>query len=114
MITLYKALNAWQSPDFENILKHEIEQLDANLLPLQQGLSQSNYAKTDKFSIMILNVSEIIDSIEVKAGVFYTGLITGCSCADDPTPDSEYTEYCEVLFKIDKDTAETAVKLNPE
>ena len=114
MITLFEALNAWQSPEFENILKREIEQLDANLLPLQQGLSQSNYAKTDKFSVMILNVSEIIDKIEVKAGVFYTGLLTGCSCADDPTPDSEYTEYCEMLFKIDKDTAESVVELIPE
>ena len=39
MTRLTNALNAWGAPDFESVLKKEIEQLGAEHLPLQQGLS---------------------------------------------------------------------------
>jgi hypothetical protein len=50
----------------------------------------------------------------VKAGIFYTGVIAGCSCADDPTPVDELNEYCVVQFDIDRMTAETTVRLLAE
>lgn len=114
MIQLSKALRAWQSPDFEAVMKEEIERLDADLLPLQQGLSQSSHAKSDKLSARIISVAEEADCLRVKAGLFYTGVIAGCSCADDPTPVDEINEYCEVRFDIDKRTAETTVTLRRE
>ena len=43
MTRLPKSLGAWGTPGFGDILKQEIEQLDAGLLPLQQGLSLSSY-----------------------------------------------------------------------
>ena len=52
-----------------------------------------------------------LEHIRAKAGIFYTGIIPGCSCANDPTPETEYSEYCEVLFDINKRTAETLVTL---
>jgi len=111
---LSKALNAWNNPAFEKTLKQEIQSLDGKLLPLQQGLSHSSYAIEDDFSVVILGVSEGNGSIYVKAGIFYTGVIPGCSCADDPTPNNEYAEQCEVEFTIDKRTAETCVRLLTE
>ena len=39
MIRLTNTLNAWGTPDFKDIFKKEIEQMDAEQLPLQQGLS---------------------------------------------------------------------------
>ncbi|MDP2833031.1 MAG: hypothetical protein Q8Q28_07015 [Pseudomonadota bacterium] len=111
MIRLSKALAAWQIPAFKAVLKAEIEHLDANLLPLQEGLSQSSHANADKLSAMILSVVDEPDYLRVKAGLFYTGTIAGCSCADDPTPVNEINEYCEVRFDIDKKTAETTVTL---
>ncbi len=111
MIQLNKALRAWQSPDFEAVMKEEIERLDADLLPLQQGLSQSSHAKSDKLSARIISVADEADCLRVKAGLFYTGVIAGCNCADDPTPVDEINEYCEVRFDIDKKTAETTVTL---
>jgi hypothetical protein len=47
----------------------------------------------------------------LKAGVFYTGIIAGCSCSDDPSPVDEQNEYCDLLFTIDKLTAETQITL---
>lgn len=108
---LTTALNAWGTLAFETILKHEIEQMDAELLPLQQGLSQSSYTDGANRSVMILSVTAGAGFIRARAGIFYTGMIPGCSCADDPTPMSELAEYCEVQFDIDKLSAETTVTL---
>lgn len=111
MIRLSKALSAWQSPDFAAVMKEEIESLDADLLPLQQGLSQSSHARSDKLSARIISVVEEADCLLVKAGLFYTGIIAGCSCADDPTPVDEINEYCEVRLDIDRQSAATRITL---
>jgi hypothetical protein len=50
----------------------------------------------------------------VKAGIFYSGVVTGCSCADDPTPVNEESEYCVVQLDINKQTGETAIALLAE
>ena len=60
---------------------------------------------------MLLSVSDDEGFIRVKAGIFYKGIIAGCSCADDPTPAGENNEYCEVQLDIDKTTANTTVEL---
>lgn len=114
MIHFPHALAAWPSPAFTDAMKAEIERLDANLLPLQQGLSRSSYANPDSVSPVILAVEAQPAHLCVKAGLFYTGIIAGCSCADDPTPIDEITEYCEVVFRIDRETAATTVALAPE
>lgn len=108
---LATALNAWGTPAFEEAFKQAILQMDAVLLPLQQALAQSSYTDGANRSVSILGVSDEAAVIRVKAGIFYTGIIPGCSCADDPTPMSEISEYCEVLFTIDKRTAETQITL---
>jgi hypothetical protein len=111
MIRLSKSLEAWGAPDFQDILKREIEQLDAGQLPLQQGLSTGSHAVDDSLGVMIISVTEGADIIHARAGIFYKGIIAGCSCADDPTPVDENTEYCVVQLDIDKTTAETTVSL---
>lgn len=111
MTRLTNALNAWGVPDFESVLKKEIEQLGAEHLPLQQGLSTGSYALDNKLQAMIISVSEDAGFIRAKAGIFYAGILTGCSCADDPTPVNEESEYCVVRLDISKSTAETTVAL---
>ena len=114
MIRLTEALNAWGTPDFKDVLKKEIEQIDVGLLPLQQGLSTGSYAINGKFNVMIVGVSEAAGIIRVKARIFYSGIIAGCSCADDPTPVNEESEYCVVQLDINKQTADTMVALLAE
>jgi hypothetical protein len=109
MIRLDKALSAWGAPDFVAVLKQEIAQLGADHLPLQQGLSTGNYVTDAPISVMINSVAEMEDVIRIRAGIFYQGVLGGCSCADDPTPASESNEYCEVQLDIDKATAAIAV-----
>ncbi len=111
MIHLPHSLSAWGTPEFREILTLEIEKLDAGLLPLQQGLATSSYVAEGKFSVMVIGVTDDPGFIRVKLGIFYAGIIGGCSCADDPTPVNEQNEYCEVLLAISKQTAETGVLL---
>lgn len=103
------ALKAWGTPEFETVLKDDIQNIDAELLPLQDGLSQTSYVVDGDISVMILNVTETEHEIHAKTGVFYAGVIAGSCCADDPTPVCEQTEYCEMQFDINKVSAESTV-----
>ncbi len=109
MIRLKTALRAWGTPGFKDILKQEIAQLGADRLPLQQGLATGNYVADEPITVTINSVAEMEDVIRVTAGVFFKGVIGGCSCTDDPTPASEINEYCEVQLDIDRTTAVTKV-----
>ena len=111
MIQLSKALNAWGTPEFKVVLKTELEQLGAEQLPLQQGLSVGSYATGNNIQVMFISTSEQPGVISAKAGIFYTGIIAGCNCADDPTPVEEHSEYCEVSIEIDKNSAAAKVVL---
>ncbi len=111
VLRLSEAMKAWGTPDFTDILKREIEQLDTRWLPLQQALSRGSHVGTGDREAMILGITEEAGSIRVKAGVFYTGVIAGCNCADDPTPVAEEPEYCELRFDIDTATALATVTL---
>ena len=48
---------------------------------------------------------------EIKLGVFYKGIVTGCSCADDPTPNNESNEYCVVQLLLDKEDASVDIQI---
>ena len=111
MFYLPQSLQAWHSDAFKNALIKALCSINSNLLPLQQGLTQSSYAIVINLSASVLNVASDDNYIMVKAGLFYTGIISGCSCADDPTPVDEINEYCDVLLRINKKTAETTVTL---
>jgi len=111
MIRLDKALSAWGTPDFKAVLKQEIAQLGAGDLPLQQGLASGNYVSDAPLTVLIHSIAGTENVISVKAGIFYQGVIGGCSCTDDPTPSSDINEYCEVQLDIDRATAITAVAL---
>ena len=111
MIKLSQIVQSFGADNLKKSAKEEIQNIEPTLLPLQQGLSLSSYVGQSPFSAVILNVSEGTDSIQVKSGIFYTGIIAGCSCSDDPSPTDEQNEYCELQFTINKDTAETNVTL---
>ncbi|MBU1396625.1 MAG: hypothetical protein KKE84_10890 [Gammaproteobacteria bacterium] len=114
MIRLPQSLNAWGTPAFREVFIQEVAQLDAAELPLQQGLARSSHVTERPFQAMLISASEDAGLLRVKAGIFYTGIIAGCSCADDPTPIDELNEYCVVQFDIDTTTAAATVTLLAE
>lgn len=118
MISFPNTLKAWQlngfDTEFTQTFKLEIAQLDHKELPLQQGLSLSSYVSNEKISAIINRTEESPNSIIIKSGIFYSGIIAGCSCSDDPTPLDTQNEYCDLLIIIDKHTAKSSVKLITE
>lgn len=110
VVTLPRSLNSWNKPSFNEVVKNEISAIDRNFLPLQQCLTQGSYVAGDNFSVVVLSVGDQANVIRVNAGIFYTSIIAGCSCADDPSPLDELPEYCELQFDINKMSAETSIK----
>lgn len=111
MIALKQTLQAWGGPAFNATFKKEVEALPPEHLPLQQGLSLSSSISDQPFRVMVISTGESEGRLQVKAGVFYSGIIAGCSCADDPTPQDVQAEYCDLAFNIDPQSGETTVTL---
>jgi len=95
MLYLKQSIKAWDTDSFKDVLIKELRSIDAG----------------DNISAIILCTEDNNGQLQVKAGLFYSGIIAGCNCADDPTPVDEINEYCEVLLAIDKKTALTTVSL---
>ncbi|HED35137.1 MAG TPA: hypothetical protein ENJ08_13150 [Gammaproteobacteria bacterium] len=116
MFKLQNTLNALNdntsaNDNFSRTFKTEVAGLDHSLLPLQKGLSQSSYVSNESVNAVVLSTSETAFTHEIKVSIFYTGIIAGCSCSDDPTPLDTQNEQCDMLFSIDKLTAETTAEL---
>jgi hypothetical protein len=114
MIRLPDTVRAWGAPDFEAVAKREIAALDPAALPLEQALSVSSHVTDAPIEVTVLAAGEEAGRIRVKAGIFYSGIVAGCSCTDDPTPMSEQAEYCVVRFDIDPATAKATLTLLPD
>ncbi len=109
-----QSLAAWGTQEFDATLKAEIEALDPSLLPLQEALTQTSYSVSSRVGARIIHTAREGDALRVKAGIFHSGVIAGCSCADDPTPMDEVTEYCEMEFVIDMRDGRASATLVPD
>lgn len=111
MAVLDKSAKAWRTEEFDGAFKAEVAALGLNGLPLQQGLSLCSMALDSNVSVVVLTKSATADIATIKAGIFYTGLVAGCNCADDPTPEEEQNEYCEVLVSLNLGNGDAEVSL---
>lgn len=110
-VHLPKSLAAWGGEAFKETLTRELAGLDPACYPLQQGLSQSSIALDHDLSFVLISADESEQALRARVGIFFKGMIAGCSCADDPSPADEQPEYCEVWVRIDPDSAETTIRL---
>ena len=104
MLILSKTIKAWNSADFEKVLAQEVAELGLEHLPLQEGLTQSSVALDSNIKVIVLSVRKKEGNAIIDLGVFYSGIIPGCSCADDPTPVDEINEYCELTIDLELKT----------
>ena len=101
---LPESLAAWQTPAFNATFCREVAQLEHATLPLQQALAIGSHVAERAPQVMVLSSDSSDRHLEIKAGIFFSTVIAGCNCADDPTPLEENNEYCELLFRIDRQT----------
>jgi len=93
------------------VFEQEVATLESSLLPLMQGMSQGSQITAADIGVMLISADDAGSCIQVRAGIFFSSVIAGCSCADDPSPVDENAEYCELRFDIDKEGARTEVLL---
>lgn len=110
MIRLPESLHAWNTPEFAAALKRELE-AQAPQLPLQGAVAATSMALDDAVAVMLIGATEEGAAIRARVGVFFAGIVAGCSCADDPTPVEPQNEYCELLLTIDKATGEAVAAI---
>jgi hypothetical protein len=118
-LRLPRSVSAWNhsagSTTFRNALLDELEALGSNhpaIQPLlQASLTQTSAVSDSPLSVQLLSLREQKGQILAHLGVFYDGIIAGCSCADDPTPIDTITEHCELLLEIVITTAAARVSL---
>jgi len=101
MTKLLDALQQSQPGLFEKALKQELENLPAGTLPLEKGTNRGGFVDDSDISVTVINVAQSENSIQAKVGVFFTEIIVGCGCGDDPMPENA---YCEMLISIDRTT----------
>ncbi len=115
ILALTRSAAAWTGPSFEATLIEELQALGPShpsLQPLlQAGLTQTSAVAEAPLGIQVLSSSPAVGRIRMHLGVFYAGIIAGCSCADDPTPVGTITEHCELLLDIDPATGEARLTL---
>jgi hypothetical protein len=101
---------AWKTPAFAATFCREVAQLEHGALPLQQALALGSHVVERAPQVMLLSSESNERHLQIKAGIFFSTVIAGCNCADDPTPVEENNEYCELLFRIDRHTGMTEVE----
>jgi len=111
MFNLKELLLEWGKKSFDDSFKLTVQKLTVKELPLQKGLTQSSIAIDDNLNVVVLDKNLENGFVKVKAGIFFSGVIAGCNCSDDPSPVDLQNEYCEVLFSIDDQTGNTKVDL---
>ena len=112
MLYLPESLRAWGTADFPATLKRELAQ-QASHLPLQQALCRTSALADDALTVILLDARADRAALHVKVGIFFAGLLAGCSCADDPTPIEPQIEYCELGIAIDRKRAAATIQLIP-
>jgi len=101
MPKLLDALQESKPGVFEKALKHELENLPAGTLPLEKGTNRGGFVDDSDISVTVIRVKQNQNSIQAKVGVFFTEIIVGCGCGDDPMPENA---YCEMHIIIDRTT----------
>ena len=85
----------------------ELESLQAGCLPLQAHTSQGGMVDDSNISVTVLKLNDKGEELLATLGIFFTEVVGGCNCHDDPL---EVNAYAELELCIDKQTAVATVK----
>jgi hypothetical protein len=108
MVKLPETLRAWGTDRCAHLLKREILALKPGTLPLHLATKQGGMIQGGARDLTVLAVEDDGNSLLAHIGVFFTEVVGGCSCGDEPlTVDS----YCELKLRIDKRSAEADLEV---
>lgn len=64
--------------------------------------------ESSSVTVTVLRAEEVEGKLQAKVGVFFTEILTGCSCGYEPEPQNA---YCEISVWIDKTTGASGFAL---
>ena len=107
MTRLPESAAAWGTPEFEDVFRRELGRLGtAELADPEQAFVAAGGDRPLWREVAVNEREALVDTGRIRGRI-----IAGCSCADDPTPVDEQSEYCEVQVDIDRNTADTLITL---
>lgn len=95
-------MRTWGDDSFARTLKRELESLPPGTLPLQAGVARGGLPDDTALTATVLRTRDAGHSVQADVGIFFTEIVAGCSCGDEPV---ELNAYCELRVGIDKQTA---------
>jgi hypothetical protein len=78
------ALRDWGTEQFNQSLKVELKALGAGHLPLHGGTNQGGWVDDSDLDVTVISARDSGQAIKVRLSVFFTEVVGGCSCGDDP------------------------------
>lgn len=108
---LPRSLNAWPGDDFAAVLKAELKALPAGSLPLLHGLNEGGIVDESELEVSVFGPQQQGDEIRAKLACFFTEVIGGCNCHDDP---HTRNAYCELLLHLDRHTGTARFEALPD
>ncbi len=104
-----QALAYWGDDKFPQYFKQAVQSLELGVLPLKDCCNHSAVIDQTTIEPMILSSVETQDRVEVKTGVFFCEVLSGCACSDDPSQAKILeNSYCELIISLDKNTKEAS------
>ncbi|UCB55428.1 MAG: hypothetical protein JSW45_02550 [Thiotrichales bacterium] len=108
MVKLSESLRHWQSASFDKTLKKELEALPTGTLPLAEALTRCGKVDDSNVSAVVISSSGRDGRIQSRVSIFFTEIVAGCVCGEDPVPENA---HCEMLVSIDTSTGEAEFQL---
>lgn len=89
MIYLPNSLAAWPGEGFSAALKAELSTFPPPVL----SLSRIRPVGANPITVTVLHIDTDTQVITARLGIFYTEILAGCSCGDEPQPEDCYGEF---------------------
>ena len=103
-LNLVDSVGAFGAPAFPEVLKRELLALPDGILPIAG--EQGGLIDPASLEVTLLSSRADAERIEVDVGVFFTEIVGGCSCGDEPFG---VNGYLELSLRIERGDGATRV-----
>ena len=93
---IHQCLTSRSDSELRNCLSNMLDAMPPGALPLQSCCVQGGIADETERSISLLGHKRMEWGVRIRAGVFFTEIVGGCNCHDDPV---RHNVYC--VLEID-------------
>jgi hypothetical protein len=96
---LVESVGAFGTPAFAEVLRRELLALTDGVLPIAG--EQGGLIDPASLGLTLLTSRADAERIEIVVGVFFTEIVGGCSCGDEPLAVNGYVELSLRIERVD-------------